>query len=349
MFLVIKKRIDYRIIIGLFFVILACLIASSRQIFILPSDDFTRYYETYTKAFEGNIIEFIGIENREPLFQIFNYIIALLFGTDLEPRIFMLILMVPISLFHLLSLNLGDSVIKNRCHYYWLLVFVPFIIYESQLIRQALSFALLIFGMLSINKSRYIVLLFAFFTHYFSILLYILFIVSRKLVEKSSKKSIKNVLVLVLLGSLLSPYIIPFIINNLLFIDAFSVKLKYYSNIDIKPQISVMYLLILVINVIFLWTCYPIKNSKVYLNLYTIVFLFYSLSSFSIFYMELGQRFYIYMMYFLPIILAALSSKVTKEYRFLVPSFLYLFFVVFSLRYLTAHEGSALLFGWLVL
>lgn len=146
--------------------VLAAALVSSRKLLVSQSDDLWRYYETYIQIKDQNLISFLGETTREPLFQAYNWLIYQAFGDALSERGYLLVAVIPSSLFLCLFVS---KIAPARIRFFVLtsVIFAPSIVgVESQLIRQSLGIFIFLYAMTLKGSARAVFITLSILAHY---------------------------------------------------------------------------------------------------------------------------------------------------------------------------------------
>ncbi|EKH6497961.1 hypothetical protein AAEZ94_003227 [Providencia rettgeri] len=131
------KSTNYILIILLS--LLASYIASTRMVFATNSDDLIRYYDAYINIPSYTIWEYLGWENRELLFQLYNFFIYESLG-EISPNSYLFFITLPCFFIYAISLSKVKNDLQFRFLFFLSLFLPPILMYNTQLIRQGLAF-----------------------------------------------------------------------------------------------------------------------------------------------------------------------------------------------------------------
>lgn len=334
-------------VLGFFLILSSTYIASTRTIFLTYSDDLFRYYEAYQSVPYVSFEEYIFWDNREPLFQLYNQVIFLVFG-EISPELFLQLIIMPGFIAYFCCLNK----LSNKIPFGWLvylsLLLPPILIYNTQLIRQAIAFYLLFLSILSSRtSSKFIFLALAVGFHYVTIPVAITYLSLRKFVVDRDVR-FRFISIFVLLFLLIS---LPYIFNNLLMIFSklpfLSEKIVFLSGEGVKISINHIGLFCFLVTFIYLVLCFSKVDE---LNkMYGIVLTLFLLASLGLYFEPVAQRFVVFLFSFLiPCGIEILRRYLNGSFSVLIILAVVTIYLIITIKYLTEPSYFVLFNGFFV-
>lgn len=314
----------------------------SREMLVSHSDDLIRYYETYLRSDYMSFYSYIQIENREPLFQAYNYMLYSLLG-EIPPRYYLVFMIWITGLFHFISMVRANALTNSSAIYGWVLLLPPVIMYDTQLIRQGMSISLLCSGILFGNrKAGTLLIVSSFFVHATSFFVYIAFFSLKAIFNVTSDRILFFILPLVFISPFIFISIFDLSYDYLSSIEFISRKISFLTSLNYNLRISPLYFFSLIYSFVFLIFYRKFNENYFYLLLATLTLCAYISFPFPL----LSQRFMVYSLFFLPIVIYKVNELAFKRHQIIsgVVSFLLLGLV--SLRYITVDSGFSLFNGY---
>lgn len=137
---------------------LISVIASSRGFFITQSDDMLRYYDAYLLASKYNFIDYLFITEREPFFELYTWLISNLISDQMPVNAFCFFLVFPTVTFLYIfykKLSRGNPSFAFMC-----LLTPNLLLIETQLVRQAMGYAIFMFAITRERRNLKLILFF---------------------------------------------------------------------------------------------------------------------------------------------------------------------------------------------
>ncbi|MGO3643647.1 MAG: EpsG family protein [Pseudoalteromonas sp.] len=162
--------------------LIASFVCASRSVFISPSDDLIRYYDSFLRLSNGYFNNYNGVE---PLFYLISCIIHFIFG-EIEPKtlLFIYALITNVILAYAIYRLVGKE--SSAFVIFCVLFSTPYLFTSGQLIRQVMSIAIFLLYLTSNKKLRLTLFVMSIFTHYASIILFFLYYLVTKFKVRNS-------------------------------------------------------------------------------------------------------------------------------------------------------------------
>lgn len=294
------------------------LMASSRVLFLDQSDDLIRYYQAYSSININDINAFINISNRELLFQYYNVAIYYFFG-ELSARVYLFLMVLPTSFFYVCSLFKVKNIFGVPTYLVIFSIFAPAVLmHDSQLIRQAMSMSILFLALLVENKKiKWFLVFLSFGIHAVSIVFYLLY---RVVYFIFSKGLIKPFLIIIAFLVVSGSFLLKKVLSLLEVIPFISGKLGFILNIPINYVTSPIYV-VSIFSVLFFIFKYRPGNDK-QANFYILLSAIFIVFIFCFPYVELAQRFSVYLNFYILFVLymliKAVICSVNKNFKLMM-------------------------------
>ncbi|PCQ39016.1 hypothetical protein CQA26_04750 [Providencia rettgeri] len=178
------KSINFTII--LFLSLLASYIASTRITFETSSDDLIRYYSAYSSIPFYTFYEYLTWDNREPLFQLYNLFTYKIFG-EIPPNDYLFLMVLPGFIIYAVALKKISVNFQFSSLFFLSLFLPPILMYNTQLIRQGLSFYFLFASFLVSKKSsRNILIFISAGLHFLAVVMIIIYFILHQYITKKT-------------------------------------------------------------------------------------------------------------------------------------------------------------------